>query len=634
MAESTSDSVIDEALERFEESQEDSAQNRANAVDDIRFARMGEQWPDKIKRLREVENRPCLTINRLPTFVRQVVNEARQNKPGIVVNPVDDGADKDTAEVIGGLVRAIERSSNADIAYDTAIDHAVSGGFGFFRVGIDYAHPYSFDLEARIERIPNPLMVHWDTSSTAFDASDWNHAFVSDWVGEDEFKRRYPKAEPVSFEGDIRDGVAHWHDGEQIRLAEYWLRTEKTHKIYLMSDGKVIREDQLPEIGRKLLARNGMNADGLSEKDCCDAAHALLGGMGISVIKQRECNHFEVVRRIINGVEVLEENIWPGQTIPICPVWGEEIFSDGKRHFRSMIRDARDPQTMLNFWRSATTELVALAPRAPWVGPEGFIPKGQKAKWEQANNRSYAYLEYDASAGAAPQRTPFAGVPAGALQEALNASDDIKSIIGIYDSSLGARSNETSGRAILARQKQADNSNFHFIDNLSRAIKYAGQVLIEIIPSVYSDRKAIRILGDDMLEKVINLKTNAADPQGRIYDLSTGKYDVTVKAGPSFSTQREFAREALTEIMKQVPGSAPIVGDILMELMDFPGADKVAKRLQHLLPPQVQAAEGIATPGLMPGQPMPGAPGAPPVMPGQPGQPPQAAPPSPGGVFV
>jgi hypothetical protein len=587
----TKEPVIAEALERFEESEDATSFSRQASLEDTKFARLGEQWPDKIRKTREGEGRPVLTINKLPAFIRQVVNDSRQNKPAIAVHPVDNGADKDTAEVISGLIRSIERRG-ADVAYDTAIDHAASGGFGFFRIGIEYCHEDSFDKQAVIERIANPLMVHWDPTSTKFDASDWSYGFVSDFLTEDEFEQKYPKAKKVSFDGDdTRDHGAHWIDEEKIRVAEYWLREEKERTIYRLSDGMVVRGDLFT-----------------------DEVKAILEATGVTVLEERKATYYEVTRRVISGVEVLKEEKWAGSTIPICPVWGEEIIVEGKRHFRSMIRDAKDPQTMFNFWRSATTELVALAPRAPWVGPKGFVPKGQEAKWQTANNRSHAYLEYEpTNGGGRPQREAFAGVPAGALQEALNASDDMKAIIGIYDSSLGARSNETSGRAIMARQREADVSNFHFIDNLSRAIQYAGKVLVEIIPSVYSARQTIRILGDDMKEKVVKLVAEGQqggygaqpmqDPQTRerLYDLSVGKYDVTVSTGPSFATQREETRETLVELMSKVPGSAAILGDVLIENMDFTGADKVSKRLQMLLPPAIQQAEGIQ--GVQPQQP-------------------------------
>lgn len=617
----TSDPTIKEALERFRESEDGTQFSREAYSEDTKFSRLSDQWPDEVETIRRQEGRPCLTINKLPALIRQVANESRQNKPSIAVRPVDNGADPDTAEVISGLIRAIERNK-ASVAYDTAIDHALSGGFGFFEIAIDYAHEDTFEMECMIKRIPNALMVHWDPNSTEFDSSDWNYAFVSDMLTKAQFEKRYPEAAAVSFEGDSTDDAAKmWTENDLIRVAAYWLREEKTRKLLLLENPEkkliTLREDSIPLLAKKALEAAGVDPGG-QLKDA-DLAAFYIQTMGLTAIKEREAKYHEVTRRIISGVEVLEgdgeDGKWPGSVIPICPVWGEEIILDGKRHFRSMIRDAKDPQTMHNFWRSATTELVALAPRAPWLIEEGSIPKGHEAKWMTANTRSHAYLEYSMGKNK-PERQTFAGVPAGALQEAVSANEDMQAITGIYPSSIGARSNETSGRAILTRERQGDIANFHFIDNLSRAIEHAGRILVEIIPAVYSQREAIRILGEDMQEKVVKLGSLEGNPpledgQERLYDLSIGKYDVEVKTGPSYGTQREETREVLIEIMRAVPAAAPILGDVLMEHMDFQGADKVAERLKLLLPPQIQAAEGIPV-TMPPGTPIPGAPLAPP----------------------
>lgn len=580
------DDIHKDALERFDQSQDGSSHVREAALSDIEFARLGKQWSAKDEMVRRAEGRPTLTMNKLPSFIRQVVNKARQGRPALAVHPVDGGADYDTAQVIGGLMRSIERASNAGVAYDTAVEHAVSGGFGFFRISTDYAHPESFDLEARIERVSNPFTIHWDTNSVAADASDWEYAFVSDMLTQDEFKRRYPKETPAHFDAGRGDEYGDdWKNDERVRVAEYWLREEKTRKLLLLSDGRVVREDALKQPVEVMPGLMIPQAE-------------VMAMAGVTVVKEREATYHTVKRRMISGLAVLEEEEWPGSMIPICPVWGEEVVYLGKRYFRSLVRDARDAQLMYNFWRTASTELVALAPRAPWLIKEGAIPPGAEQIWATANTRSHAYLPYRGDV--MPVRQTFAGVPAGALQEALNASDDMKSIMGIFDASLGAQGNETSGRAIMARQRQADDGNFHFIDNLGRAIEYAGRCLLEIIPSIYNERQAISILGEDMRPQVVRLTSesgvppSAEDPNGRLYNLSVGKYDVTVKTGANYATQREEAREALIEIMRAVPDSALVLGDLILKNMDFPEADTAAERitmlqnltLQRMMPPQ------------------------------------------------
>lgn len=612
------ESIIQEARELFQQSEEGTTNNREAAQEDIRFSRLSDQWPKEILEQRRLEGRPALTINRLPTFIRQVVNDSRQAKPGIKVSPVDNGADKMTAEVIAGLIRSIERNGDgAEIAYDTAIDNAVTCGFGFFRIGIDYVNSDSFNMEAKIERIPNPLMVNWDIASTKFDASDWDYAFVSEMLTRDEFEHRYPGAAFIDFEHDSAADATntYWADGDEVRVAEYFRREEKKRKLLLLSNGRAARLDVLAKEFRMMAEQAGMDLGG-QVKDM-ELVQQALAAQGLEVLKEREATYHEVTRRMISGAEVLSEDVWPGSMIPICPVWGDEVFADGKRYFRSMIRDAKDPQQMFNFWRSATTELVALAPRAPYLIQEGSIPKGMEEMWQTANTRSHPFLVY-ASGKNVPQRQPFAGPPAGALQEALNAADDIKAITGIYDAGLGARSNETSGRAILARQKEGDVANYHFIDNLNRAIRYAGRCLLEIIPAVYSARETIRILGEDQKEKVIRLtmedgggEVNPETGERELFNLSIGDYDVDVTAGPSYSTQREETREILIEIMRARPDAFPLMADVLFRHFDFQGSDELAERAKAMMPGGGQPAPNPnANPG-QPGQP-PGQPGFPP----------------------
>jgi hypothetical protein len=556
--------VLADAKERFRLAHDAEAENRKWAIDDLMFARMGEQWPAETRKQRELERRPCLTINRMPAFARQVVNDARQNKPAIRVRPADSEADPETAEIFNGLIRNIEQSSNADVAYDTALESAVYTGFGYFRISTDYAHDDTFDLDIRIDRIANPLTVYADPASTAPDASDWRFGFVTDLVPITEFESRYGKntlASNWSADGDDHDSL--WRNEDSVRIAEYWTRDEYLKPIVQLSNGQVL-DAKLYEANRPLW----------------DAQQ-------LTVIGERETRCYRVKQQIVTGAEVLETVDWPGKFIPIIPCYGDEVNVQGKRYFRSLVRDARDSQMMFNFWRTASTELVALAPKAPFIGPRGAFDGDPR--WQSANVKSHPYLEYEG--GVAPQRQPFAGVPAGALQEALNSSDDMKAILGIYDASLGARSNETSGRAILARQREGDVSTFHFIDNLSRAIKYAGRCLIDLIPAVYNTERMVRVLGEDGGVKNVLVNPKEAAEYGKVYELARGKYDLVVESGPSFSTKRDETQNFLLETMRANPSTAPMLMDVLARNMDFPEAEKIAARFKTMLPPAIQKLE-------------------------------------------
>lgn len=552
--------------ERFKRSADKEADNREDALDDIRFARLAEQWPAEVRRQRELEGRPCLTINRLPSFIRQVVNDSRMNKPSIKVHPVDSGSDVDTAEVLNGLIRNIEVSSNADVAFDTALDFAVTGGFGYFRINTKYAYEDTFDMDITIERISNPFSVYGDADSVAYDSSDWRYCFVIETMNKDDFEAKY-KSDPISWTEYAVGDTDDWITEDSVRVAEYWEREEVDKEIVLLADGSVWSADDYEE-----------------RRDMFETA-------GLVEVNRRTTKGYKVTQYISNGVEILDTVEWAGCYIPIVPVYGEEINIDGKRCFRGLVRDAKDPQRMFNYWRTTATELVALAPKTPFIGPKGaFVTDG--AKWATANVQSHPFIEYDGAVP--PQRQPFAGVPAGALQEALNAADDMKAIMGIYDASLGARSNETSGRAIIARQREGDISTFHFIDNLARSIRHAGRILVDLIPKVYSTPRVIRILGEDMGNQSVPVNQPVI-VQGaeKIFDLTNGKYDVTVTTGPSFTTQREEAAANMIEFIRAYPLAAPLLGDLLAKNMDWPQADEIAKRMQAMLPPQIQGDQQI-----------------------------------------
>ncbi|MHA1547419.1 MAG: portal protein [Alphaproteobacteria bacterium] len=540
----------------------------------MRFARLGDQWPDQVLQQRSREGRPALTINKMPAFIRQVVNDARQMRPQIKVRPVDSNADPETAEVMNGLTRSIEQQSNADLAYDTAADFAVTMGFGYFRVDVDYAHDDTFDQDIRIKRIDDPFSVYADPHDRGADSSEWNSAFIVESMATDAFEARYKGAEKVDWDETGYAGLGQpWFDGEKVMVAEWWRREEAPQEVVRLTDGTVMDADRFAELSW------------------------MFEPSGITVVDTRTVKSHKVTHHVLTGAEVLETTEWAGRYIPIVPVYGEEINVEGRRYFRSLIRDAKDAQRMVNYWRSATTELVALAPKAPFIGPERAFDGKDARKWETANTENFGFLAYGGDVP--PQRQTFAGVPAGALQEALNASDDMKAIMGLHDASLGARSNETSGKAIMARQREGDVSTFHFLDNLSRAIRHGGQIIIDLIPHVYSGPRIIRTMGWDGGTNDVRLGQPAQPPQQAapaqegqpeqpeftgVFDLTVGKYDLVVEAGPSFTTQRQESAEQMMELLRVFPQAAPVIGDLLAKNLDWPGADEIAERLKALLP--------------------------------------------------
>jgi hypothetical protein len=395
---SEDEDFLKEAQDEFDRISEIENDNRESYIDDIKFARHGEQWPEAIRKEREMDGRPCLTINRMNSFIRQVVNDSRQNKPSVKAKPVDDMADPETAKVLDGLFRNIEHISKADIAYDTAVENAVSGGFGYLRVNIDYADEDAFDLDILIERVANPLSVYGDPDSTSADGSDWEKAFIVDKYSKAQFERRWGDKSQVDWDDDAwSNSGSQWRDGDSCMVAEYWHCTYEDRTRLMAVD---TRDGSKHVYDKK---------DFEKSEDLM-----MLAQMGVlQIISERTSKAKRFQQAIMTGVEVLEKKEWPGRYIPIIPVYGDEYWIDGKRYLRSLINPAKDAQRMYNFWRTNSTELVALAPRVPFIGRVGTF-NSDSEKWASVNTKSHAYLEFDTEM---PQRQPLdMGVAAGSLQ--------------------------------------------------------------------------------------------------------------------------------------------------------------------------------------------------------------------------
>lgn len=582
--------ILKEVRDRLAMCVKHESDDRREAAEDFRFI-AGEQWPDDMRRLRQVEARPCLTINKLPAFVHQVVNDQRMNRPSIKVHPVDNGADVEVAEVEQGMIRYIEYNSNADVAYDTSVAHATIGGKGFFRLVTDYEDESTFDQEIKFRRVQNPFAVYMDPFSTEPDGSDQMFCIVTELVNRDEFKTQYPNAQAQNADAlvvGVGDTSVIWMSDDSIRIAEYYkIKTEPARLVRLVDGRDVFEAD---------MAAGDVIADDQEGKP-----------------KARMSERRTVCWYKTSAVDILEETEIPCRWIPVFPVYGDEQIVDGRIRRNGMVRWARDPQRMYNFWMTSATEEVSLRPKTPFIGAVGQFNTAKK-DWRQANARSFAFLEYDpievnGIVAPPPQRQQMADVPTGVLAMAMHASDNIKATTGIFDASLGAAGNETSGRAINARQREGDTANFHFADNLARTIRHAGRCLLYMIPRVYDTQRVVRVLGpDEKMDRVEVNKPLAPDEQKQdergaiktvLNDLTVGRYDVTIGVGPSYTTKRTEAVDAMMQVGQAWPQIWNIAGDKMIRAMDWPDADEIADRVAKTIPKELQD-ENAAQPQIPP----------------------------------
>ena len=560
------DALLRLMRKRFSAGVEADRHNRRSAKEDMEFAYVpGSQWDSVRKAEHQAEGRPTLEINRMPTFLAQVIGDQRQAKPSIKIHPVDAKGDPEVAIVLEGLVRNIEAVSNADIAYDTAFEHTTGGGFGYWRIITDYCDDNSFDQEIQIKAITNSFSVVWDPVAVEWDMSDAGWVIVHSLIQKTEYERLYPNKLPANFE---ESDTTHqeWVLEDAVRIAEYFYKKPKKNTIYLLESGEVV--DEVPE--------------GETAKD------------------SRAIDGYEIYRVKVDGYNILEEEqLWPSKYWPIVPVIGKSIYIDGKRYVWGLIHYSKDSQRAYNVTRSRETEMYMLAPLAPVVATAKQIGP-YKPMWDNANKKTYPYLLYqtDPEAQGPPQRLNPPQISSALANSAARDIDDIKGTMGLFDASLGNRSNETSGVAIKARQMEGDVGTFPFIDNLARARNLTYRVLVDLIPKIYDAKRIIRVLGIDGTVKTveINAPGQVEDESGIaidkiLNDLTVGKYDITMTMGPSYSTQRMEAADSLMRFVQSAPQVASLIGDLIAKNQDWPGAQEVARRLRTIVPPAALSRE-------------------------------------------
>ena len=566
--------------------------SREDELDDLRFMAGSPdnawQWPADVLATRgavqgqTINARPCLTINKLPQHVRLVTNEQRQNRPSGKVIPADDKADVAVAEVFQGIVRHIEYLSDADVAYDTACDNQVTYGEGYIRILTEYCREDSFDQDLKIGRVRNSFSVYMDPMIHDPCGSDAEWCFITEDIPKEEYERLYPDALPISVmmsQGVGDQSLSMWMSQETVRIAEYFYIEHQKKTLNLYPDN--------------ITAFNNSPQD--------KQLKAMFG----KPLKSRTSEHRQVKWLKTNGFEVLEERDWAGKWIPVVRVVGNEFEVDGQLYISGLVRNAKDAQRMYNYWVSQEAEMLALAPKAPFIGYGGQF-EGYETNWKTANTNNWPYLEVnpDVTDGAGsplplPERAQPPMAQTGLIQAKVGAGEDIKATTGQYDSSIGATSNERTGRAILARQNQGDTSTYHYVDNLARAVRYTTRQLVDLIPKIYDTERVARIVGLDGEVDMVKINPNQPEPVRvikdpitgldieKIYNPSIGTYDVVVTTGPSYATKRQEAMEAMQMILQTNPQLWAVAGDLFIKNMDWPGAQEMAARFAKTLDPKV-----------------------------------------------
>ena len=581
------------------------AESREDEIDDLRFYAGSPdnhwQWPADVLATRgavqgqTINARPCLTINKLPQHVRQVTNDQRQNRPGAKVIPVDDNADVEVADIFNGMIRHIEYISDADVAYDTACENQVSYGEGYLRLLTEYCEDNTFDQDIKISRVRNSFSVYMDPTIQDPTGADAKWCFVTEDVTKAEFERMYPDASPITTLQSLGVGdqsISNWLNEDTIRLADYY---------YIDFDRTTLN----------LYPGNATAFEGTPEDKQLRAIYG-------KPKKSRESDRPKVKYCKINGYEILEEREWAGKYIPVIRIVGNEFEVDGRLYVSGLVRNAKDAQRMYNYWVSQEAEMLALAPKAPFIGYGGQF-EGYEQQWKTANTQNWPYLEVnpdvtDGQGGMLPlpQRAQPPMASSGLLQAKAGASEDIKSTTGQYNASLGMGSNERSGKAILARQREGDVGTYHYGDNLARGVRHVARQLVDLIPKIYDTQRIARIIGEDGETKMIKINPEQQQPVNKImdergivmekiYNPGVGKYDVVAITGPGYATKRQEALEAMAQLLQGNPQLWAVAGDLFVKNMDWPGAQEMSKRFAKTIDPKF-LSDGEDNPALQAAQ--------------------------------
>ena len=585
--------ILAQARSRLDLAMSALSESREDEIDDLKFYAGSPdncwQWPADVLATRgavqgqTINARPTLTINKLPQHVRQVTNDQRQNRPGAKVIPVDDKADVQVAEVFNGMIRHIEYISDADVAYDTACENQVAYGEGYIRLLTEYCDDNTFDQDIKIGRIRNSFSVYMDPTIQDPTGADAKWCFITEDVTKEDYERMYPDAAPITTLQSLGVGdqsISNWLNEDTIRIADYY---------YIDYDRTTLN----------LYPGNATAFEGSVEDKQLRAVYG-------KPKKSRESDRPRVKYCKINGYEILEARDWAGKYIPVIRIVGNEFEVDGRLYVSGLVRNAKDAQRMYNYWVSQEAEMLALAPKAPFIGYGGQF-EGYEDKWKTANTNNWPYLEINPDVtdgqGAVlplPQRAQPPMASSGLLQAKAGASEDIKSTTGQYNASLGMGSNERSGKAILARQREGDVGTYHYGDNLARGVRHVARQLVDLIPKIYDTQRIARIIGEDGETKMVKINPDQPEPVNKIvdefgivvekiYNPSVGKYDVVATTGPGYATKRQEALEAMAQLLQGNPQLWAVAGDLFVKNMDWPGAQEMAKRFAKTIDPKLMS---------------------------------------------
>lgn len=578
--------IITEAKDRFKRAQDWESEFRALAITDTKFANADTdnawQWDSDLKQGREDVNRPCLTVNKTQQHVLQITNEARKNKPAIVVKPVGEKVSAKAAQIWEGLIRSIERNSGAQTIYDDATESQTTCGIGYFRINHAFVDDATFDQEIVIAPVRDHMSCLLDCDIKQKDGSDAGWGFIFDDQNRKEFEKLNPAIPLPSMTTQMSlDEAQGWITKESVRICEYYrIRQTEDELIWVQNENgesATFKRSEIPERWR---------GDALDEYE--------KGNKGLfkkRKIKRRRLEWFKIM-----GNTIVERQKLAGKYVPIIRIVGREKRIEGKLHRTGIVRALKDMQRMYNYNSSGQVEVVALQTKSPWLVDARAI-EGNEDAWNRANVQNASALVWkgwDAKLAAPipePKRVD-PPVPSSGFMEGMKiASAEMEMVTGQYQAQREQPRLEKTPQAINQRVNVGETATFDFIDNVAIAIRHAGNVIMDLAPHIYDTQRVVKILAKDGTMSDVLIKPDAEEAHQEskspeeeevkvLFNPKIGRYAIEADVGPAYASQRQAAWDAFVQIVSSAPELMGVIGDMMFLSADFPNADKIAERLR------------------------------------------------------
>lgn len=592
----TDEAIVREAADNWQAVKQWQGAEDDKSREDIKFAnadpRNGWQWDQKIydERTAEGTELPCLTINNTRVHNDLIINQMSKNRYAIKVRPTGGKASYKSAEVMNSIIRRIEYISKASSQYRKVAEHQVDGGIGYILLETDYVSPKSFDQDIYLKAARDPTGVYLDNSSTEPDGSDSNFGFVFDKKTRKNFNRKYPDFKDKVGQSPIGADMGDWLTDKDIMVVKYYRRQMKKDRLigYTAEDGTEIEKlaSEIKDEAGKMLFKALLK----------DIEDGKIDG------RQREVFTADVQWFLIAGDQIISRGKWAGKYIPICRCVGRELVIDGKLDRKGHTRPLIDAQRMLNYNASTDVQMNALQPKSPWLASARAI-EGQE-DWKTANLNAKAVLTFNDIDDEAPVELqhidapkridPAPGNPA--YQHGMeNAERQMMMISGQFQAQMGENDGQAanSGKGINARQQQGDTATYHFPEHQGDMLRFIGVQILDLAPHIYDTKRTLHIMDEDGEKRWIQIDPKQEDAVMDLEDArekqeavklsfnpSVGEYECVSDPGPDYATQRQEAWEAITTILAHNMQLAAVIGDLLFQYGDFPGADKIKERLE------------------------------------------------------